>query len=530
MAISRRFSPLAVALRAAAIGGAALLAGAGAPNAALANSALAPQAPPTTIPQSESDPNSFGQNGSYQPAGPTSTANNAFFASLGTNGRSCFSCHQPASAMSMSTSALLQLYVNSQDADPVFAPIDGANCPNTPHNHSLLLNQGVFRIALSPPAGAEFTVSVVSDPTTCNTTTAYNTNASTGAPILSVFRRPRPASNLPFAVISAADGANPTIPAVDPMTRVPLVKDTIVNNGLPDALPGQTYENGNIMADGREATLTSQAIDAVLTHMQSPTPPTAAELQQMLEFEAGMFDAQAARLVAGPLNAGGATGGPQSLSAQQAGLTATPSFPTFNEFSAWPIPGAKKLPAQMQASIARGMKIFETRPFTIENVAGFSNAPAGPNQTRGTVKGTCSTCHNELHGGNSSQPDAQFATGVGGIAPGLGGGPQPSPNLPIFKLTCSKAHPPVFATGPGSRANPPYVLTNDPGKALITGKCADIGRFTVPSLRGLSARAPYFSDGSAPLLANVIMFYDRRFKIGLSLDEYNDLLNFLRSL
>ena len=88
----------------------------------------------------------------------------------------------------------------------------------------------------------------------------------------------------------------------------------------------------------------------------------------------------------------------------------------------------------------------------------------------------------------------------------------------------------MFASGPGSRANPPYVLTNDPGKALISGKCADIGRFTVPSLRGLSARAPYFSDGSAPDLAHVVGFYDRRFKIGLSLSEYDDLLNFLKSL
>ena len=530
MAISRCSPPLAVTLRAVAIGLTALLAGPGAPHIALANSALAPQAPPTTIPQSELDQDRDGQTGIYQPAGPTTTATNAFFAPLGANGRTCFSCHQPASAMSVGTAALLQLYINGGDADPVFAAVDGANCPNTPHDHALLLNQGVFRIALSPPPGAEFSVGVISDPTTCNTTTAYDTNASTGAPILSVFRRPRPASNLPFAVISAADGPNPTLAAVDPMTGIPLARDTIVNNGAPDALPGQTYENGNLMADGREATLTSQAIDAVLIHMQSSTPPTTAQLQQMLEFEAGIFDAQAVRSAAGSLDAGGATGGPRSLSTQQAGLTATPAFPTFNEFSAWPASGGRQLQAQVQASIARGMKIFETRPFTIADVAGFSNAPTGPNQTRGTVRGTCSTCHNELHGGNSSQPDAQFATGIGGVAAGKGGGPPPQANLPIFKLTCSSAHPPVFASGPGSRANPPYVLTNDPGKALISGKCADIGRFTVPSLRGLSARAPYFSDGSAPDLAHVVGFYDRRFKIGLSLSEYDDLLNFLKSL
>jgi cytochrome c peroxidase len=162
-------------------------------------------------------------------------------------------------------------------------------------------------------------------------------------------------------------------------------------------------------------------------------------------------------------------------------------------------------------------------------VAGFTNAPTGPGQTRGPVQGTCSTCHNEIHGGNSSQPDAQFATGIGGVAAGFGG-PPPATTLPIFKLTCSRAHPPAFASLPGGRANPPYVLTNDPGKALITGKCADIGRFTAPSLHGLAARAPYFSDGSASDLVHVVMFYDRRFKLGLTKDEYADLINFLDSL
>ena len=31
----------------------------------------------------------------FQPNGATVTANNAFFQNLGTNGRTCFSCHQP---------------------------------------------------------------------------------------------------------------------------------------------------------------------------------------------------------------------------------------------------------------------------------------------------------------------------------------------------------------------------------------------------------------------------------------------------
>ena len=36
-----------------------------------------------------------------------------------------------------------------------------------------------------------------------------------------------------------------------------------------------------------------------------------------------------------------------------------------------------------------------------------------------------------------------------------------------------------------------------PGLALISGKCADIGQFSVPQPRALSSRAPYFGDGLA---------------------------------
>src|SRR5690242_21039738 len=44
------------------------------------------------------------------------------------------------------------------------------------------------------------------------------------------------------------------------------------------------------------------------------------------------------------------------------------------------------------------------------------------------------------------------------------------------------------------------VQTTDPGIAMITGKWADIGKFKGPILRGLSARAPYFHNGSAATL------------------------------
>jgi cytochrome c peroxidase len=74
------------------------------------------------------------------------------------------------------------------------------------------------------------------------------------------------------------------------------------------------------------------------------------------------------------------------------------------------------------------------------------------------------------------------------------------------------------------------VETTDPGRALITGKWADIGKFKGPILRGLAARAPYFHNGSAQTLSDAISFYDQRFGIGFAAQEKTDLLAFLSAL
>ena len=72
--------------------------------------------------------------------------------------------------------------------------------------------------------------------------------------------------------------------------------------------------------------------------------------------------------------------------------------------------------------------------------------------------------------------------------------------------------------------------TTDPGRAMISGKWADIGKFKGPILRGLIARAPYFHNGSARTLGDVVDFYDTRFAIGLTRQEKADLVAFLGSL
>ena len=74
------------------------------------------------------------------------------------------------------------------------------------------------------------------------------------------------------------------------------------------------------------------------------------------------------------------------------------------------------------------------------------------------------------------------------------------------------------------------VQTTDPGRAMITGKWADVGKFKGPILRALAARAPYFHNGSAATLDEVVEFYETRFNLHLSAQEKADLVAFLRAL
>jgi cytochrome c peroxidase len=127
------------------------------------------------------------------------------------------------------------------------------------------------------------------------------------------------------------------------------------------------------------------------------------------------------------------------------------------------------------------------------------------------------------HAGSDFLPNSQRDIGVGGHA-ALIGGPPPASDLPVFELyDCPKGS---FLWDLTLTS----VKTNDPGKALITGKCRDIGQITVPSLRALAAHEPYFNDGSAATLLDVVDFYNDRFDIGLSDQDKLDLVNFMNAL
>ena len=89
----------------------------------------------------------------------------AFFQSLGTNGRSCASCHLPTEGWSISAAEVQLRFLLTQGLDPIFRTNDGSNCDQNIDTstvqgrrqaYSLLLSRGLIRIALPIPAGAEF--------------------------------------------------------------------------------------------------------------------------------------------------------------------------------------------------------------------------------------------------------------------------------------------------------------------------------------------------------------------------------------
>src|SRR3954466_496947 len=53
---------------------------------------------------------------------------NPFFQELGTNGRTCFTCHQPAQAWTVTPAELRTRFARTAGLDPIFRTNDGSNC------------------------------------------------------------------------------------------------------------------------------------------------------------------------------------------------------------------------------------------------------------------------------------------------------------------------------------------------------------------------------------------------------------------
>jgi hypothetical protein len=440
--------------------------------------------PPSVRGDTSTDPNlmtfdnQFGQARTFNERGVLNP-DNPFFSSLGTNGRACVTCHQAEDGWTITPSSVQRRFTASDGLDPIFRTNDGSNCQGADVStrtarqtaFSLLLTRGLIRVSVDLPFDAEFVIESVDDPYDCPSVILSSP---------SMYRRPLPSTNLRFLSAVMWDGRE------SPAGRS--INDSLLN----------------------------QAKDATLGHAQASLVPTDAELRAIVEFETGLYTAQASGRSSGSLSTQGATGGPQTLARQpffigiNDPLGQNPTGAQFDQraftvFAPWgsltssaadPTTGSRR-------AIARGEELFNAKPLTITGVNGLNDDLHTP-----SIAGTCTTCHDSPNVGNHSVKAP--------LNLGLTDSERRTADMPLYTLR-------NLRTGETRQ-------TTDPGRAMVTGKWKDIGRFKGPILRGLAARAPYFHNGFAATLADVVEFYDSRFQIGLTPVEKQDLIAFLAAL
>jgi cytochrome c peroxidase len=422
-----------------------------------------------------------GKFGTFSTLGDIDRAN-PFFKSLGTNGRSCVSCHVPSQGWSITPSSIQNLFERSlTDSDssndhPLFRTVDGTVCADADVStvkarraaYSLLLNKGLIRVELKIPKNAEFEL-VNATGTYCNKPERTN--------VLQLFRRPLPSTNLKFLGAVMWDG-----------------RETIEkgNQNVPIDLTQQLFNQAKHATKGHAQALSFKIDDA--------------EMDDIVKFEQSLFLGQTE--VKAPdqeisLAKELKLGGPEAMVDFKffRGINDKNFNPTvFTIFNPWKKPSDDddSETKNKKSSIYRGQQIFNTKKFTISGVAGHQN----------TNTGSCGTCHNTPNVGSYSTNEF-FDIGVST--------PSTSPrDLPRYTVKRKNSNE--------------TKVVSDLGRAMITGKWDDIATFKPAGLRGLSAHAPYFHNGMAATLEDVVNFYDNRFRIGLTPKEKEDLVTFLKAL
>jgi hypothetical protein len=221
-----------------------------------------------------------------------------------------------------------------------------------------------------------------------------------------------------------------------------------VNRGIPTTLDISLTDQV-LMADGRAADLPAQALGAIEAHYQAPAPASTADTQAIAAFEAtaGFFSSAATERFA--------RGGP-----------------------------APELPLGNTDAEVRGRRFLE---------------PGGQ----------CAVCHDGPMLNTTSADNAAFGAGnrvesnlvsVNAELLGLAGG--------NFTTTANVDRTWIIA-GAGDNGKDLEVVAQDLGIALITGRRADLGLFKIQTLRNISHTPPYFRDGSAKTLDDVVNHYQR---------------------
>jgi cytochrome c peroxidase len=206
-----------------------------------------------------------------------------------------------------------------------------------------------------------------------------------------------------------------------------------------------------------------------------PAPPEV--IADIVAFEESLSTAQFIVPGVGRLDSGGARGGPEALSNMRK------AEGRFDLFDAW---AGHENPRRAQ--IARGQELFNNKT----NNAGR----------------TCNSCHNSANNGTNIDNrlfDVRTASAEAR-----------TPDLPLYTFR--------------NRATGEIRQLTDAGRGQITGLWGDLGRFKTPTIRALAARAPYFHNGIAATLEDVVRHYEIHLGFVFTDEERADLVAFLNAL
>lgn len=235
------------------------------------------------------------------------------------------------------------------------------------------------------------------------------------------------------------------------------------------------WDGGNSVGTDQHAGLVNQATRNVTGGQQGqPAPPEV--IADIVAFEESLSTAQLSLPGVGRLDSHGARGGPEELSKM------TKAAGRFDLFDAWIGDGNWR-----RAQIARGQELFNNM-----NANGRS----------------CSGCHSSANNGtnvNNSMFDIRTASAEAR-----------TPDLPLYTFR--------------NRSTGEIRQLTDAGRGNVTGLWTDLGRFKTPTLRALAARAPYFHNGIALTLEDVVRHYERHLGFVFTDAERADLVAFLSAL
>ena len=236
------------------------------------------------------------------------------------------------------------------------------------------------------------------------------------------------------------------------------------------------WDGGNTVGVDQSAGLANQAARNVTGAQQGP-PASLDVINQIVNFEMSLSTAQVVSFSAGLLSSGGASGGPEELSHM------TKASGRFDLFDAW-----MDSPVESRARIARGQELFNN-----------------PNPGNGR---SCNGCHNSRNNGTNFN-DRLFDTHTASAE-------ARTPDLPLYTIR--------------NRVTGEERQLTDTGLGNVTGLWSDLGKFKTPTLRALSARAPYFHNGIAASLDDVVRHYEHHLNFVFTDQQRQDLVAFLQAL